>query len=95
MHYIADLPMMFLRQLTRIKPLRLYSVAANAPNLPLNVPIEEERKPDYNPEHFYPVKLGEVFRDTYEVAVKVGFGATSTVWLARNVQRCVFAECPV
>jgi serine/threonine-protein kinase SRPK3 len=65
--------------------------AASATHLPLDIPIEEERRKDYDPRHFYPVKLGEIFHDKYEVVVKVGFGGGSTVWLARNLQRYVFS----
>jgi len=65
--------------------------AANATHLPLDVLIEEERRQDYDPKHFYSVKLGEIFHDKYEVVVKVGFGGGSTVWLTRNLQRYVFS----
>jgi serine/threonine-protein kinase SRPK3 len=60
----------------------------NATHLPLDVPIGEERKKYYDPRHFYPVKLGEIFHDKYEVVVKVGFGRYSSSW---NLQRCVFS----
>jgi serine/threonine-protein kinase SRPK3 len=71
--------------LTRIKPLSLSDT--NAPCLPSDVLIEEERREDYDPKDFYPVKLGEVIRDTYQVVAKLGYGGRSTVWLARNLQR--------
>jgi hypothetical protein len=73
--------------LTRIKPLSLSDTATNAPCLPSDVLIEEERREDYDPKDFYPVKLGEVLRDTYQVVAKLGYGGRSTVWLARNLQR--------
>ena len=57
--------------------------------LPSDVPIEEERKENYNPEHYYPVQLGQVFHDSYQVAVKLGYGGSSTVWLARDIRRWV------
>jgi serine/threonine-protein kinase SRPK3 len=79
------------RNLTRVKPLGSSLSAANAKHLPLDVPIEEERRKDYDSRHFYPVKLGEIFHDKYEVVVKVGFGGGSTVWLARNLQWYVFS----
>ena len=72
--------------LTHIKPLSL-SGTANAPCLLSDVPIEEERREDYDPNDFYPVKLGEVLRDRYQVVAKLGYGGRSTVWLARNLQR--------
>jgi serine/threonine-protein kinase SRPK3 len=77
-------------KLTRLKPLDLSSAAANAAILPLNLPIEEEKKQNYDPKQFYPVKLGEIFHDRYQIVVKVGFGGHSTVWLARNLHRYVF-----
>ena len=73
--------------LTRINPLSLSDTATNAPSLPSDVLIEEERREDYDPKEFYPVKLGEVFRGTYQVVAKLGYGGRSTVWLARNLQR--------
>jgi serine/threonine-protein kinase SRPK3 len=78
-----------LGKLTSVGPLEWFLAAANATHLPLDVPIEEERKQDYVPRHFYPVKLGKIFHDKYEVVVKVGFGGGSTVWLVRNLQRYV------
>ena len=50
--------------------------------LPLDLPIEEEKKKDYDPKQCYIAKLGEIFHDRYQVVVKVGFGGHSTVWLA-------------
>jgi len=52
-----------------------------------NIALEEERKDDYDPKHFYPVKLGEVFADAYQVITKLGYGGSSTVWLAKDVRR--------
>ncbi|OAP62401.1 hypothetical protein AYL99_04604 [Fonsecaea erecta] len=48
--------------------------------------IEEETLPKYNPDHWYPVRLGEVLNHRYEIVVKLGFGMTATVWLARDLQ---------
>lgn len=49
-------------------------------------PVEEETLPEYNPDHFYPVKLGEVLNDRYQVVAKLGYGSSSTIWLARDLQ---------
>lgn len=46
--------------------------------------IEEETLPTYNPEKFYPVRLGQIFEDRYQIVGKVGYGVFSTVWLARD-----------
>ncbi|KAG6059550.1 hypothetical protein E4U32_003952 [Claviceps aff. humidiphila group G2b] len=55
---------------------------------PANHKIDEETLPEYDASHFYPVKLGEIFRDRYQVVGKLGFGTTSTVWLARDLVEC-------
>ncbi|EFE37918.1 hypothetical protein TRV_07408 [Trichophyton verrucosum HKI 0517] len=46
--------------------------------------IEEETLPTYTPEKYYPVHLGQVFQGRYQVVGKVGYGGSSTVWLARD-----------
>lgn len=48
--------------------------------------VEEEGLPEYNATHFYPVRLGEVFVDRYQVVTKLGYGSSSTIWLARDLQ---------
>ncbi|KAG6095093.1 hypothetical protein E4U14_008325, partial [Claviceps sp. LM454 group G7] len=47
--------------------------------------IEEETLPDYVASRFYPVKVGEIFRARYQIVGKLGYGVTSTVWLARDL----------
>ncbi|UNI24803.1 hypothetical protein JDV02_010525 [Purpureocillium takamizusanense] len=42
--------------------------------------------PEYRPEHFYPVRLGEVFNDRFQTVAKLGYGSSSTIWLARDLQ---------
>lgn len=41
--------------------------------------------PDYLAERYYPVRIGDLFASRYQVVGKLGFGATSTVWLARDL----------
>lgn len=36
-------------------------------------------------DRFYPVHLGEVFQDRYQTVAKLGFGSSSTIWLARDL----------
>lgn len=48
--------------------------------------IEEETFPDYVASRYYPAYIGEVFRDRYQVVGKLGYGASSTVWLARDMR---------
>lgn len=50
-------------------------------------PLEEQTLPRFYERHYYPVRIGEVFKDQYRVISKLGYGAYSTVWLAWN-QRC-------
>ncbi|KAK2802667.1 hypothetical protein FQN50_007275 [Emmonsiellopsis sp. PD_5] len=49
-------------------------------------PVEEEELPDYKADRFYPVRLGEVFNDRYQTIAKLGFGSSSTTWLARDLR---------
>jgi hypothetical protein len=61
--------------------------SAVAPLLNRSIPIEEENTPDYHADRFYPIKLGQVLNKRYQVATKLGHGASSTVWLARDLDR--------
>ncbi|KAJ5642708.1 kinase-like protein [Penicillium lividum] len=47
--------------------------------------IEEETLPDYNASQYYPTQIGEVIKERYQIIGKLGFGSTSTVWLARDM----------
>ncbi|KAI9841786.1 MAG: hypothetical protein M1837_000380 [Sclerophora amabilis] len=55
--------------------------------LPAHELIEEERNRGYNPKHFYPVKPGDLFNNRYKVLTKLGWGASSTVWLAQDTRK--------
>ena len=48
--------------------------------------IEEETLPDYTAEQYYPTQIGEVIKERYQVIGKLGFGSTSTAWLARDME---------
>ena len=58
------------------------SASPEVVKIPLSDKIEEETLPDYSSARYYPVQIGEVFVDRYQVIGKLGFGITSTVWLA-------------
>ena len=58
-------------------------------SLPLGVPVDEENIPGYRPEYFYPANPGEVLNCRYELKAKIGWGSSSTVWLARDTRRYV------
>ncbi|PYI04670.1 kinase domain protein [Aspergillus sclerotiicarbonarius CBS 121057] len=45
-----------------------------------------EISPVYDSKCFYPAKPGQVLADRYQTLVKVGWGVSSTVWLARDLQ---------
>ncbi|KAH0578358.1 hypothetical protein H2248_003972 [Termitomyces sp. 'cryptogamus'] len=55
------------------------------PRIQTTEPIEEEDLSGYQAEWYYPVRIGEVFASRYQVVVKLGYGVTSTVWLARDL----------
>jgi hypothetical protein len=48
--------------------------------------VEEEKLAWYSHDHFYPVKIGDVFHSKYQVVGKLGYGGYSTVWLCRDLQ---------
>ncbi|KAH9885146.1 serine threonine protein kinase, CMGC group [Xylariomycetidae sp. FL2044] len=57
----------------------------NFTRIPIDAKIEEELFPDYIASRYYPVRIGEVLSNRYQIVGKLGFGATSTVWLARDL----------
>ena len=48
--------------------------------------LEEEQFDEFKAGQYYPVKIGDVYDSKYQILGKLGFGTTSTVWLARNLQ---------
>lgn len=48
--------------------------------------MEEETLPDYIASRYYPTRIGEIIKDRYQVVGKLGYGTTSTVWLARDIK---------
>ncbi|KAI6765671.1 hypothetical protein HG530_006741 [Fusarium avenaceum] len=47
--------------------------------------VEEERLPAYRRGDYYPVHIGQVIHENYQVVAKLGYGSTSTVWLSRDL----------
>ncbi|OJD19587.1 hypothetical protein AJ78_00444 [Emergomyces pasteurianus Ep9510] len=41
--------------------------------------LEEESIPNYKPQRFYPVHIGQIFNQPCQVVGKLGYGASSTV----------------
>lgn len=66
------------------KPLD-FSQAVRFTRLSVDDKVDEECLPDYLASRYYPVRLGEIIRDQYQVVGKLGYGASSTVWLARDL----------
>jgi len=54
--------------------------------IPLMQKIEEETIPGYSTSWYYPAHVGEIIKDRYQIVGKLGFGASSTVWLARDMR---------
>lgn len=46
----------------------------------------EETIPGYIASRYYPARIGEIIKERYQVVGKLGFGASSTVWLARDMK---------
>jgi serine/threonine protein kinase len=47
--------------------------------------LEEETFSWYDPEAFYPVRIGEIFQSKYQALGKLGYGSVSTAWLCRDL----------
>lgn len=66
---------------------RSFAQATAAPkSLPSDIPIEEELIPGYDPKRFYHPNPGEILDGRFELKAKIGWGTTSTVWLAQDVR---------
>ncbi|GJC94785.1 hypothetical protein ColKHC_03611 [Colletotrichum higginsianum] len=74
----------------RASPFRAPLSPLNFPStgLPLvsdSTPLEEEHLDEFKAGQYYPANIGDVYDEKYQVLGKLGFGSTSTVWLARNL----------
>lgn len=71
----------------KVTPLapRTFAVSGFEPIDP-SCKIEEETLSFYDPRMFYPVRLGEIFKERYQVVTKLGWGAHSTIWLCHDLQ---------
>lgn len=89
--YLCHFPR-FVRLLRRSSPLRMAS-SLQPSSQPLRFPkviepsilVEEESIPNYKAQRYYPVRIGEVFNERYQVIGKLGYGSSSTVWLCRDL----------
>ncbi|KAM9799137.1 SRSF protein kinase 3-like isoform 1-T2 [Syngnathus typhle] len=56
---------------------------------------EQENPSDYGIGGYYPVEVGEIFEDRYQVVKKLGWGHFSTVWLCWDMVRRHFVALKV
>lgn len=49
-------------------------------------PVEELRLERFAEKQYYPARIGDTLKDRHQIVAKLGFGAYSTVWLARDRQ---------
>lgn len=75
----------WIRRLAPPAPPRVFA-NTNFQRLGPDVRVEEETLPDYLAARYYPVHIGQVFASRYQVVGKLGYGAYSTVWLARDLK---------
>ena len=57
---------------------------SNFKTLPSDQKIEEEAHDTVSKSRYYPVRIGDVIKDKYQVVGKLGYGLGSTVWLANE-----------
>ncbi|KAF9880111.1 alpha-n-arabinofuranosidase a [Colletotrichum karsti] len=74
------------RPLSNAEPEEIYSET---------VRLEEETFSWYDPDKWYPVRIGEVFESRYQVLLKLGFGSASTSWLCRDLREHSYATLKV
>ncbi|CAG7928334.1 unnamed protein product [Penicillium olsonii] len=48
--------------------------------------LDEERFEHFKQGKYYPANIGDVLSSRYQIVGKLGFGTTSTVWLARDLE---------
>ncbi|CAE6483028.1 unnamed protein product [Rhizoctonia solani] len=49
--------------------------------------LDEELVHKFDPVYWYPATVGQVLNNTYKLVAKLGFGNSSTVWLAKDITR--------
>lgn len=54
--------------------------------LPSDQQIEEEAHDNITKGRYYPVRIGDVIKEKYQVLGKLGYGLGSTVWLANELR---------
>ncbi|KAH7327607.1 kinase-like domain-containing protein [Rhizoctonia solani] len=49
--------------------------------------LDEERIHKFDPTYWYPATVGQVLNESYKLVAKLGYGYSSTVWLAKDISR--------
>lgn len=62
--------------------------------LPLDKPIDEEQIPGYQRRNFFHPNPIDKIGDAYVLKAKVGWGSSSTVWLAQKDRLVVGCQTP-
>ncbi|KAJ4989347.1 serine/threonine-protein kinase SRPK3 [Stagonosporopsis vannaccii] len=57
--------------------------------------LEEEALEEFESGAFYPTTIGETINSRYQIVGKLGYGTTSTVWLARDLPNRSYATLKV
>ncbi|KAF7563996.1 hypothetical protein G7046_g120 [Stylonectria norvegica] len=82
-----SLPTKWLGSLFHRKPLQAFKFPATGyKTIKPSYVLEEEQLDEFKAGRYYPVNIGDVYASKYQVLGKLGFGTTSTVWMARNFQ---------
>ena len=81
--------MAFLRQFAKslVKepdPQIFHFSTSNFKTLTTDQNIEEEAHDAISKGRYYPVRIGDIIRNKYQIVGKLGFGVGSTVWLAND-----------
>lgn len=69
---------------TPFSPLRFPTTGFEV--VPDSVFLEEEQFEEFKAGLYYPMKPGEILASRYQIIGKLGFGRTSTVWLANDMR---------
>ncbi|KAJ5941708.1 protein kinase domain protein [Penicillium verrucosum] len=51
--------------------------------------LDEERFEQFKQGQYYPANIGDVLISKYQIIGKLGFGTTSTIWLARDLKSSI------
>lgn len=67
----------------------LHFPTAGFPVVSDSVLLEEQHLDKFKAGQYYPANIGDVYDGKFQVLGKLGFGSTSTVWLARNLRYAI------